>query len=240
MDAQRLAPLCHAKGSTPVTASPPLRTIELERAEDLYELHHVDEGAVRFIHVPDAAFLAIDGTEQPGGEVYLAAIGTIYQVAHQLHDALERRDVHTRVGMLEGLYWLRPEELLDGEEPGRRAEKDYHWRWRLLVAVPPEASEFEVESAIRSAAEHGPLPSLDRLHLLRWEEGPAAQVLHVGPYLAETPDIRHLHAAIADAGYEAYGQHHEIYLNNPQEVGDENARTVIRRPIRWADESDGA
>ena len=142
--------------------------------------------------------------------------------------------------MLEALYWLTPQEALDGEEPGSRAGSDYHWRWRLLLAVSGEATEGEVESAIRSAAERGPLPSLDRLHVVDWEEGPAAQVLHVGPYLAETPDIRHLHAAISDAGYEAYGQHHEIYLNNPQRVGEENARTVIRRPIRWPDASDGA
>ena len=221
-----------------MTASPPLRAVELERAEDLYALHHVDEGEVRFVQVPEAAFLAIDGTEQPGTDLYLAAIGTIYQVAHQLHDALARRDVHTRVGMLEALYWLTPEEVLDGEEPGRRADQDYHWRWRLLVAVPREASEVEVEAAIRSAADHGPLPSVDRLHVIRWEEGPAAQILHIGPYMAETPDIRRLHAAIADAGWEPYGQHHEIYLNNPQRIGEENARTVIRRPIRWADPSD--
>lgn len=223
-----------------MTVTPPLHHVELERSEDLYELHHVDAGKVRFVHVPEAAFFAIDGTEQPGGEAYMTAITTLYQVAHQLQGALEERGTHTRVGMLEGLYWLTPEEVLDGEEPGKRADPDYHWRWRLLVAVPAEASEMEIEAAIRAAARGGSLPSLDRLHVIRWEEGPAAQVLHVGPYMAETPDIRHLHRAISDAGYEAYGQHHEIYLNNPQKVGEENAQTVIRRPIRWADTSDGA
>jgi len=223
-----------------MTVAPALRDVDLERARDLYELHHVDEGQVRFVHVPEAAFFAIDGTEQPGGKLYLAAIGTLYQVAHQLRDVLQQRGVHTRVGMLEGLYWLTPDEVLEGEEPGRRADLEYDWRWRLLVAVPAEATEVEVEGAVRVAAEEGPLPAVDRLHVVRWEEGPAAQVLHVGPYLAETPDIRRLHAAITDAGYDAYGQHHEIYLNNPQEVGEEHARTVIRRPIRWADSSDGA
>lgn len=223
-----------------MTVASPLRNVELERSEDLYELHHVDEGGVRFVRVPEAAFFAIDGTEGPGGEVYMGAIGTLYAVAHQLHAALEVRGVATRIGMLEGLYWLTPEEVLDGEEPGRRAEKDYHWRWRLLVSVPAEATEIEVEDAVRAAVDDGPLPWIERLHVIRWEEGAAAQVLHIGPYMAETPDIRHLHRAITEAGYEAYGQHHEIYLNNPQEVGEEHARTVIRRPIRWADTSDGA
>lgn len=223
-----------------MTVSPPLRNVDLERSEDLYEFHHVDEGMVRFIHVPEAAFFAIDGTEQPGSRVYMDAIDTIYRVAHRLQADLEKGGVHTRVGMLEGLYWLTPEEALDSEEPARRADEDYPWRWRLLVAVPAEASEVAVEAAIREASDDGPLPSIDRLHVIRWEEGPAAQVLHVGPYMSETPSIRLLHKAISDAGYEAYGQHHEIYLNNPQEVGEENAQTVVRRPIRWADTSDAA
>jgi hypothetical protein len=223
-----------------MTASPTLPVPALDHSEDIYELHHVDEGKVRFVHVPEAAFFAIDGTEQPGSPSYMDAIGTLYHVAHELHDTLERRGLETRVGMLEGLYWLTPEEVLDGEEPGRRADSDYHWRWRLLIAVPAEASEVEIEAAIKAAIEHGPLPAIERLHLVRWEEGPAAQVLHVGPYFSETPDIRHLHAAITDAGYESYGQHHEIYLNNPQKVGEEQAKTVIRRPIRWPGASDSA
>jgi hypothetical protein len=223
-----------------MTASPTLPSVELERSHDLLELARVDEGQVRFVHVPEAAFFAIDGTEAPGSDVYMTAIDTLFEVAHELKEALLARNVEERIGHLEGLYWLTPDEVLEGEEPGRRADPDYHWRWQLLLAVPSAASEVEVEAAIRSAAGRVSLPLLDRMHVIHWEEGPAAQTLHVGPYMAETPDIRHLHVAITDAGYEAYGQHHEIYLNNPQKVGEEHARTVIRRPIRWADVSEGA
>jgi hypothetical protein len=67
---------------------------------------------------------------------------------------------------------------------------------------------------------------------VRWEEGDAAQIVHVGPYSAETPTIRILHAAIMAAGLEPHGQHHEIYLNNPQDVGEAKARTLVRRPVR--------
>ena len=71
---------------------------------------------------------------------------------------------------------------------------------------------------------------------MRWEEGPAAQITHVGPYSAETPTIRRLHRAISEAGYEPHGQHHEIYLNNPRDVGEAKTRTLVRRPVRPAGE----
>jgi hypothetical protein len=90
----------------------------------------------------------------------------------------------------------------------------------------------EVETAIHDASQRRALPALDRLHVVRWEEGPAAQLVHVGPYSAETPSIRRLHAAIVAAGYEPHGQHHEIYLNDPGQVGEGKARTLVRRPVR--------
>jgi hypothetical protein len=212
--------------------APPPPTVTFETSDDLLELARGDAEHVRFVHVPERTYLAIDGTEPPGGPDYVSAIGTLYPVAYALHFALRRRGVKARIGMLDGLYWLTPEEILDGEQPGLRADDDYHWRWQLLLAVPPEASEVEVETAIHDATERRALPLVDRLHVVRWEEGDAAQLLHVGPYSAETPTIRRLHAAIMDAGYEPHGQHHEVYLNNPRQVGEMKARTLVRRPIR--------
>jgi hypothetical protein len=211
--------------------SPPPR-ITFDRSEDLAELASAGSDKVRFVQVPERQYFAIDGTEPPGGPLYLAAVGTVYPVAYALHFALRRRGVKARVGMLEGLYWLTPEEILDGDEPGRRAEEDYHWRWQLLIAIPQDAGEVEIETAIHEASERRPLPALDRLHVVRWEEGTAAQLTHVGPYSAETPTIRRLHQAIVEAGFEPHGQHHEIYLNNPREVGEDKARTLVRRPVR--------
>ncbi len=212
--------------------SPPPPAVIFQRSDDLVELAHARADRVRFVHVPERSYLAIDGTEPPGGPFYRSAIQTLYPVAYTLHFALRRRGVKARVGMLEGLYWLTPEELLDGEEPGRRAEDEYHWRWQLLIAVPPEATEVDTETAIHDASRRRTLAAMDRLHVVRWEEGPAAQLVHIGPYSAETPTIRRLHAAIVAAGYEPHGQHHEIYLNDPNQVGEDKAKTLVRRPVR--------
>ena len=62
-------------------------------------------------------------------------------------------------------------------------------------------------------------------------EGRAAQVLHVGPYAAETPTIARLHAAIEAAGLTARGRHHEIYVGDPRRSAPDRLLTILRQPV---------
>jgi hypothetical protein len=66
-----------------------------------------------------------------------------------------------------------------------------------------------------------------------FEEGPSAQVLHVGPYDAEAPTIARLHEFIRAQGFDLGGpdrRHHEIYLGDPRRAAPEKLRTIIRQP----------
>ncbi|MET0821942.1 MAG: GyrI-like domain-containing protein, partial [Aeromicrobium sp.] len=71
------------------------------------------------------------------------------------------------------------------------------------------------------------------LRMVRLDEGPAAQVMHIGPYTTEGPTIERLHAFIHDHGLEFDGirhKHHEIYLNDPRRTRPDRLRTIIRQP----------
>ena len=185
---------------------------------------------MRFVDVPESAFLAITGTEAPGSEGFAAAIRALYGAGYRLHFALKARGVSSRVGMLEALYWL-PRERLLADEPTDRGPENDRWRWRLLLGVPREAAVDEVDAAIQQAE---PEMFRDRLYLGRWAEGPSAQNLHVGSYAAESPTLRRLHDAIDEAGLRPHGAHHEIYLNDPRRVGEERTKTVLRQPVAAA------
>jgi len=212
-----------------VTHAPPREPVAFDRDADLRRLASARRDRVRFVMVPRSAFLAIDGTEAPGSETFLAAIGALYGIAYRLHFALKARGIDERVGMLEALYWMSPEELTaDAPTDGSRAMS---WRWRLLIAVPEAATEDDVDAACRAPADD---PVAVRVYLDRWTEGPSAQILHVGPYGDETPTLRRLHAAIEAAGLRPRGAHHEIYLNDPNRVGEDRARTVLRQPVEAA------
>jgi hypothetical protein len=78
------------------------------------------------------------------------------------------------------------------------------------------------------------LPALARARFEPFDEGVAAQVLHVGPYSAEAPTIQRLHAFIAAQGLHLDGarhRHHEIYLGDPRRAAPERLRTIIRQPV---------
>lgn len=57
-----------------------------------------------------------------------------------------------------------------------------------------------------------------------------AQILHVGTYRSEGPNIKKLHAFIADSGYVIDGFHEEVYLSRP----GPKAKTIIRYVVRKA------
>ncbi len=102
-------------------------------------------------------------------------------------------------------------------------------------------------------------PGLDvsRARLVRFAEGPCAQVMHVGPYDDEPATIEAMEAFIAASGHmddiadpadgdallaaldadgavPAVRLHHEIYLGDPRRTKPENLKTVIRHPVRPA------
>ena len=56
--------------------------------------------------------------------------------------------------------------------------------------------------------------ALDRVRFEAFEEGPCAQILHVGPFSEEGPTIQRLHQHIKDTGRNLRGRHHEIYLSD--------------------------
>ena len=57
------------------------------------------------------------------------------------------------------------------------------------------------------------------------------QIMHIGPYADEKPNIDLLHQAIADNGYKLRGKHHEIYLGDPRKSAPEKLKTIIRQPV---------
>lgn len=202
--------------------------VTFEHGDDLRRLASARRDRVRFVALPPARFLVIDGTEVPGSPGYVEAIGALFGTASRLHFLLKSRGVSEPVGMLEALYWFTPEQLLGSEMTDVASNGQRDWRWRMLVAVPNATTRDEVAVAARSGEGS---PWEDRILLDEWTEGPSAQLLHVGAYGAETPTIRRLHAAIAAAGLRPHGPHHEIYLNDPHRVGEDRARTVLRQPV---------
>ena len=192
---------------------------------DLKALYGPRVGRPELVFVPEMPFLAVDGEGDPNRDpAYREALQALFSVSYTLKFALKKaRGLDFHVAPLESLWWSEGGELL--------ATPMAEWRWTALMRQPDEATGADVAAAISSAGAKKQLPGLSRLHLVRFEEGECAQVMHLGPYSSEGPTIESLRAFIEASGRRPRGRHHEIYLGDPRRSAPERLRTIIRQPV---------
>jgi hypothetical protein len=179
------------------------------------------------VEVPEFRFLMIDGHGDPNvAPEYSQALEALFTLSYTLKFALKRGplELDYRVMPPEGLWWTRD---MSEFSVGRKSD----WDWTMMIRQPDEVDEDLLEQAVSTATARKELPAAPRLRLERFREGPAAQVMHIGPYATEGPTIERLHSFIADCGYERAGKHHEIYLSDPRRAAAEKLKTVVRQPV---------
>jgi hypothetical protein len=200
----------------------------IERPKDREDEYRVRPGAVRLLSLPEHRFVMVDGSGPPAGEAFEARMPGLYGTAYGLQFALKRRGVPGKVGPLEGSWWQAEGVTdLDAILAGDREA----WRWTLLIVLPEEASDGEIDEQLAAARTKVDPEIASTLRVERFDEGDVAQVLHVGSYAEERPSIERLHAGIAAAGSRPRGRHHELYLGDPRRSAPERLRTVLRHPI---------
>ena len=193
----------------------PARYRARRRAEGFPRPHPV-------LTVAPRRFVMIGGEGPPVAEAFEARIPGLYGVAYPIRFALKRRGVLGRVGPLEGIWWTTDGETdLDSVFAGDRDT----WRWTLMIGVPDEATDAEIAEHLEAGRAKLAPGLAASLYVDLFDEGPAAQLLHVGPYAEERPTIERLHEQIAAAGLRPRGHHHELYLGDPRRSAPERLRT---------------
>jgi hypothetical protein len=172
-------------------------------------------------------FLMIDGKGDPNTSAeYRAAIEVLCTLSYTLKFMLKRAGiVDYTVPPLEGLWWT--------DETGTLSfENKQSFRWTAMMMQPKQVTEAWVHKAITAAKQKKDLPALAKVRFESYDEGRSVQIMHIGPYAAETPTIARLHEFAKDKGYSLRGKHHEIYLGDPRRTAPEKLRTVIRHPVQ--------
>lgn len=185
------------------------------------------------VDVPEQRFLAVDGRGDPNtAPAYARAVEALYSVAYTLKFAVKRaggRDFV--VAPLEGLWWA------DDWAAFTRRDKDA-WRWTMLICQPDWITREMIDDARDAALAKKKRPAIAEVRTLTLSEGRCAQALHVGSYDDETPLLDRLHNGyLAEHGLEPTGRHHEVYLGDPRRTEPARLRTVLRQPVRAAEDA---
>ncbi|WP_241842923.1 GyrI-like domain-containing protein [Agromyces albus] len=179
------------------------------------------------VEVPPMRYLAIDGHGDPNAaQDYADAVTALFSVAYAVKFRSKRelgRDFV--VAPLEGMWRADDPEVFITRDKSA-------WSWTMLISQPDWINEEHVGRAI-AADTKAPRPALDRMRLERIYEGSAVQILHLGPYDAETATLERLHHEWMPAhGLTFNGDHHEIYLSDARRTPPEKLRTILRQPVR--------
>jgi hypothetical protein len=131
-----------------------------------------------------------------------------------------------KVSTLEGLWWADDmTKFLTGDKS--------EWNWTMMIRQPDAVTDDLLAHLAEDVAAKKSMPAARQLRLTSFEEGAAAQVLHIGSCAAEAPTIARLHEFIREQGFTFDGhrhKHHEIYLGDPRRSAPEKLRTIIRQP----------
>ena len=195
--------------------------------KELKELYLPSAKKVSVVDVPEMNFVMIDGTGDPNtAGSFQEAIGVLYGLSYTakfMIKAREREDDFV-VPPLEGLWWL------EGVE-GFNFERRDDWRWTMMIVQPKPVTRKVFEKARSELERKKNPPRLSEARFESFHEGLCVQIMHIGPYSEERPNIEKMHRFAEENGYKLRGKHHEIYLGDPRRTKPERLKTVLRQPV---------
>lgn len=202
---------------------------KFEWKKELKELYFPKVGVVSEVKVPKMNYLMIDGAGDPNtSEELQDTFSALYPIAYTIKFALKnagRRDF--MVFPPEGLWFAEDMRVFTENFNDKSA-----WKWTIMIAQPDFVTKTDFEQAKLSAIAKKGLPQMRKVRFEGLDEGDAVQVLHIGPYAAEGPNIQKLHNYIKEHGWQLTGKHHEIYMSDPRRSAPEKMKTVIRQPFK--------
>lgn len=200
---------------------------KIDYKKELKLLYRPSAKKVETVDVPKMNFLMVDGEGDPNtSQAFQDATGVLYPLSYTLKFMIKRGEIGIDYGVLplEGLWWADDMSSFSVEN------KD-GWKWKLMIMQPELVTKEMVLEAIESVQAKKNPASLSLVRFESFEEGKAAQIMHVGPFSEEGPTVEKVHSFIEENGSQKIGKHHEVYLSDIRRAAPEKWKTIIRQPM---------
>jgi hypothetical protein len=206
---------------------------KIDFKKELKHLYGPSKKEVVSVDIPKMDFLMIDGQGDPNtSQQYQEAIEALFSVSYDIKFSVKKGpsslDIDYGVMPLEGLWWVD-----DMSKFSINDKSD--WKWTAMIMQPSNEdfniSQDRVNASIEKVSKKKDLPALPKIRLEKYEEGPSAQIMHIGPFSEEGPTVEKIHKYIEENGNKLRGKHHEIYLSDFRKTTPEKLKTVIRQPF---------
>jgi hypothetical protein len=197
---------------------------KLDYKKTFKQFYNPSAKAPEEVDVPAFNFLMIDGCDaRPESEGFQQAIQALFSLSYKIKFYIKKsQGIDYGVMPLEGLWWA--DDMRDFDEM-----KKENWKWTLMIMQPEVVNEdivAEVKKTLKPADLNA---AMTQVRFASFTEGKAAQIMHIGPFADEHPNIMRLHDLIAAKGHKLSGKHHEIYLNDFRKAAPDKLKTVLRQ-----------
>ena len=198
---------------------------KIDFKKELKHLYNPSAKEINAVDVPAMNFLLVNGEGAPTSPQYSQAIEALFSVSYTLKFMIKKSmGVDFSVMPLESLWWVDDMTKFS-------ADRKNEWKWTALIMQPKYVTANDVILAVEQVKKKKNPPALPKLQFENFKEGPAAQIMYVGPFSAEGSTIEKIHKYIQSNGHKLSGKHHEIYLNNPATTAPEKLKTILRQPM---------
>jgi hypothetical protein len=201
---------------------------KIDLKKELKSFYNPTAKDVTLIDIPKMNFIMIDGQGAPESKQFMQAMLALYPIAYTIKfDKKKTGGPDFTVMALEGLWWAEDMKVFMPETSDRNK-----WQWTVMMMQPDFITRRDFENAVKAAKKKKDNPALDNVRFESFTEGKSVQIMHIGPYSAEGPNIQKIHQKIAEIGGKLSGKHHEIYLSDPRRVTPDKMKTVLRQPYK--------
>ena len=200
----------------------------LDWKKELKHLYLPSTREVSQVDVPSLNYLMLDGKGDPNtSQEYSDAVEALFSVSYTLKFMVKKGALAIDYGVmpLEGLWWAEDMSSFTG------GDKD-NWLWTMMIAQPPFITQAMVDAAMAEVRKKKNPAALSRLRFEEFNEGQCAQIMHIGPFSEEGPNIERVHRFIESSGHALRGKHHEIYLSDIRKAAPAKWKTIIRQPMQ--------
>jgi hypothetical protein len=198
---------------------------KIDLKKELKAFYNPTAKEVTLIDVPKMNFIMIDGQGAPESPQFAQSMQALYPIAYTIKfDKKKNEGIDFTVMALEGLWWAEDMAVFMPETSDRNK-----WQWTVMIMQPDFITRKDFDNAVAAAGKKKDNPFIKKVRFESFSEGKSAQIMHIGLYAAEGPNIQKLHNKTAEIGGKLTGKHHEIYLSDPRRAAPDKMKTVVRQ-----------
>ncbi|MDL2257747.1 GyrI-like domain-containing protein [Eubacteriales bacterium OttesenSCG-928-K08] len=206
-----------------------------------YKEFYLPKSKPGIVDVPSMNYIAVRGKGDPnddGGE-YKPAIGLLYGIAFTIK--MSKKGDHQIDGYfdyvvppLEGFWW---QDGIRGVDYTRKED----FQFISVIRLPDFVTKADFEWAAAEATRKKKT-DFSAVEFFTYHEGLCVQCMHIGAYDDEPATVALMHEHMSAMGYELdindKRLHHEIYLSDARKTAPDKLKTVLRHPIKQAQNID--